>query len=122
MLMLQWDFIGLLRSIIMAAWGKGIGRADLYAAVYRASGLSRGESADLTDEVLREIMDCLVKGETVKLSSFGTFTVRKKGKRLGRNPKNGVEAIIEPRSVVLFKASPIFKMKLNAKASFHSNS
>ncbi len=106
----------------MAAWGKGIGRADLYAAAYRASGLSRGESADLTDLLLREIMDCLVKGETVKISSFGTFTVRKKGKRPGRNPKNGIEVVIEPRRVVGFKASPILKMKLNAKPDVHSNS
>ena len=80
------------------------------------------KSADLTDAVLREIIDCLVKGDTVKLSSFGTFTVRKKGKRPGRNPRNGLEVIIEPRRVVGFKASPILKMKLNAKAGCHLNS
>ncbi len=106
----------------MATWGKGIGRADLYAAAYRASGLSRGESADLTDEIFRQIMECLSNGETVKLSSFGTFTVRKKGKRVGRNPKNGIEAIIEPRRVVVFKASPAFKMKVNAQSAAHINS
>src|SRR5712671_3727562 len=99
----------------MAAWGKGIGRADLYDAVHRAVGLSRGESADLTDMVLREIMNCLISGETVKLSAFGTFTVRKKGKRLGRNPKNGVEVIIHPRRVIAFKASPVLKEQVNVE-------
>ncbi len=101
----------------MAVWGKGIGRADLCNAVYEASGLSRAECAGLTDLVLRQIMDCLVKGETVKLSSFGTFTVRKKRKRVGRNPKNGIEAIIEPRRVVVFKASRVLKMKVNARSA-----
>ena len=99
----------------MANGGKNITRVELYDAVYRAAGLPRGESADLADLVLREIADCLARGESVKLSSFGTFTVRKNGKRLGRNPKNGVEVLIEPRRVVVFKASAIMKQQTNGK-------
>ena len=62
---------------------------------------------------MKEITDCIVRGETVKLSSFGTFTVRKKGQRMGRNPKTGIEARIAPRSVVVFKTSAIMKQKVN---------
>ena len=99
----------------MATGGKSITRADLYDTAYRAVGLSRSESADLAELVLKEITDCLARGETVKLSSFGTFTVRKKGKRLGRNPKTGVDALIPPRRVVVFKASAIMKQQTNGK-------
>jgi len=92
----------------------GITRVELSEAVYRRAGLSRRESADLTESVLKEISDCIVRGETVKLPGFGTFSVRKKGQRLGRNPKTGVAAIIERRRVVVFKASPIMKAQINA--------
>ena len=78
-------------------------------------GLSRGDSADLMESVLKEISDCIVRGETVKLAGFGTFTVRKKSQRPGRNPRTGVDVIIEPRRVVVFKASPIVKAQMNAK-------
>ena len=98
----------------MAA-SKGITRVDLYDAVHRKVGLSRGDSADLMESVLKEISDCIVRGETVKLAGFGTFTVRKKSQRLGRNPRTGVDVIIEPRRVVVFKASPIVKAQMNAK-------
>src|SRR6476619_8667579 len=94
---------------------KGITRVDLYDAVHRKVGLSRGDSADLMESVLKEISDCIVRGETVKLPGFGTFTVRKKGQRIGRNPKNRVEAIIKPRRVLAFKASPLMKTQMNAK-------
>jgi integration host factor subunit alpha len=64
--------------------------------------------------VLKETTESVVKGETVKLSSFGTFTVRKKGKRMGRNPKTGVAFPIPPRRVVIFKASAVMKQQINA--------
>jgi integration host factor subunit alpha len=69
------------------------------------------------ESVLKEITGTLAKGETVKLSSFGTFIVRKKGKRLGRNPKTGIEAPISPRRVVVFKPSAILKQQVNGKRS-----
>src|SRR5947208_12435267 len=71
--------------------GKTVTRADLCEAVYQKVGLSRTESATLVEMVLKEITDCLERGETVKLSSFGSFVVRKKGQRIGRNPKTGKE-------------------------------
>ena len=94
---------------------KGITRVDLYDAVHRKVGLSRGDFADLMESVLKEISDCIVRGETVKLAGFGTFTVKKKSQRPGRNPRTGVDVIIEPRRVVVFKASPIMKAQMNAK-------
>jgi integration host factor subunit alpha len=84
-------------------------RADLCEAVYQKIGLSRTESAALVETVLKEITDCLERGETVKLSSFGSFVVRKKGRRIGRNPKTGMEAPILPRRVMVFKPSEILK-------------
>ena len=71
----------------MPSFGNAVTRVELYDAVYRRVGLSRSESASLVELVLTEITDSMARGETVKLSSFGTFTVRKKGKRMGRNPK-----------------------------------
>jgi integration host factor subunit alpha len=75
--------------------------------------LSRAESADLVEVVLREISDCLEKGEPVKLSSFGTFSVRDKGERIGRNPKTGVEVPITSRRVLTFKPSNVLKARIN---------
>jgi integration host factor subunit alpha len=69
----------------------------------------------MAELVLKEISDCIARGETVKLSSFGTFTVRKKSERLGGNPKTGVEVTIAPHRVVVFKASGIMKRQVNAK-------
>src|SRR5712671_8203840 len=80
-------------------------RVDMIEAVYRRVGLSRAESARLVELVFKEITDCFERGETVKLSSFGSFIVRTKGPRVGRNPKTGVEVPIAPRQVVVFKAS-----------------
>jgi integration host factor subunit alpha len=88
-------------------------RADLADAVYRAVGLSRSESADMVEVVLGEISDVIAAGETVKLSSFGSFIVRSKGERLGRNPKTGVEVPIAPRRVIVFKPSNIMKARIN---------
>ncbi|WP_319773347.1 integration host factor subunit alpha [Breoghania sp.] len=93
--------------------GKTVTRADLCEAVYQKVGLSRTESADLVEQVLSEISDCLVSGEAVKLSSFGSFLVRSKGERIGRNPKTGEEVPISPRRVMVFRPSNVLKQKIN---------
>ncbi|MCA3596001.1 MAG: integration host factor subunit alpha [Methylobacterium sp.] len=93
--------------------GRTITRADLCEAVYQKLGLSRAESAELVETVLKEISDTLVSGETVKLSSFGSFIVREKGERIGRNPKTGVEVPITPRRVLVFKPSNVMKARIN---------
>lgn len=90
-----------------------ITRADLGEAVYQEVGLSRNESADLVENILKEIADALVQGEQVKISSFGSFQVRKKGRRIGRNPKTGDEVPILPRRVLVFRASHVLKNKIN---------
>jgi integration host factor subunit alpha len=86
--------------------------ADLIEAVYRTVGLSRTESAKLVELVLKEITDCLNRGETVKLSAFGWFVVRKKGPRPGRNPKTGVPVPIPPQRTVVFKPSGVLRERL----------
>jgi integration host factor subunit alpha len=93
--------------------GKTVTRADLCEAVYRTVGLSRTESADLVELVLDEISRSIVRGESVKLSSFGSFVVRSKGERVGRNPKTGEEVPISPRRVMVFKPSNVLKQKIN---------
>ncbi len=95
--------------------GNTVTRADLCEAVYQRLGLSRAESADLVEVVLKEISDCLEKGEAVKLSSFGTFSVREKGERIGRNPKTGVEVPITSRRVLTFKPSNVLKARINGQ-------
>ncbi len=92
-------------------------RADLSEAVYQEVGLSRNESADLVESVLTESSDALVRGEMVKLSSFGSFAVRQKGERIGRNPKTGEEVPILPRRVLLFRASHALKSRINESLS-----
>ena len=87
-------------------------RADLSEAVYQEVGLSRNESAELVESVLNEISDALVRGEMVKLSSFGSFAVRQKGQRVGRNPKTGEEVPIFPRRVLVFRASHVLKNRI----------
>ena len=93
--------------------GKTITRADLSEAVYKRVGLSRTESAALVETVLDHITDRVIRGEAVKLSSFGSFIVRQKGERVGRNPKTGEEVPISPRRVLVFKASNVLKQKIN---------
>ena len=88
-------------------------RAHLAEAVYREIGLSRNESADLVETVLREMSDSLARGEAVKISSFGSFSVRQKGARVGRNPKTGEEVPILPRRVLVFRASNVLKSRIN---------
>jgi integration host factor subunit alpha len=93
--------------------GRTVTRADLSEAVYQKVGLSRTESSDLVELVLKHICESLSVGETVKLSSFGSFIVREKGERIGRNPKTGVEVPIEPRRVMVFKPSNVLKARIN---------
>lgn len=88
-------------------------RADLAEAVYEEVGLSRNESSDLVEAVLDEISDTLVSGDHVKISSFGSFSIREKGERIGRNPKTGVEVPISPRKVLVFRASHVLKDRIN---------
>ena len=90
-----------------------ITRADLADALYHELGLSRNESSELVDSVFEEISEALAEGENVKISSFGSFTLREKKKRIGRNPKTGVEVPISPRTVLVFRASHILKEKMN---------
>ena len=84
-------------------------RMDLSEAVFREVGLSRNESAQLVESVLDHISDALVKGEQVKISSFGTFSVRSKSARVGSNPKTGEEVPINPRRVLTFRPSHLMK-------------
>jgi integration host factor subunit alpha len=91
-----------------------ITRADLAEAVYQEVGLSRNESADLVEAILSEVSGSLVSGENVKISSFGSFLVRDKGRRIGRNPKTGEEVPIEPRRVLSFRASQVLKDRINS--------
>jgi integration host factor subunit alpha len=94
-----------------------ITRADLAEAVYAQVGLSRNESASLVEVVLDEVAETLIKGDNVKISSFGSFSIRQKGERVGRNPKTGVEVPILPRRVLVFRASHVLKDAINGKAA-----
>lgn len=88
---------------------KTLTRMDLSEAVFREVGLSRNESAQLVESVLDHMSDALAKGEQVKISSFGTFSVRDKSARVGRNPKTGEEVPINPRRVLTFRPSHLMK-------------
>ena len=93
--------------------GKTLTRADLAEAVFQKVGLPRNELAEIVELVLREIVASLERGHTVKLSSFGSFGIRDKGQRIGRNPKTGQEVPITPRRVLVFRASNIMKQRIN---------
>ena len=97
--------------------GQTVTRAQLSEAVYQEVGLSRNESAQLVETVLNQIGERLVGGETVKISSFGSFSVRQKGGRVGRNPKTGQEVPIEPRRVLVFRPSHVLKEEINKALS-----
>lgn len=94
---------------------KTVTRMDLAEAVYHEVGLTRKAAQDLVDQVIEELCKVLEKGETVKLSTFGNFSVRSKRERIGRNPKTGVEVPIAPRRVLSFRASHILKDRMNGK-------
>lgn len=98
----------------MPSSGKTLTRADLAEAVFQKVGLPRNESAELVESVLREIITSLEKGDNVKLSSFGSFGVRDKKERVGRNPKTGEVVPITPRRVLIFRASNIMKERVNS--------
>jgi len=93
-----------------------ITRAQLAEAIYAQVGLSRNESAELLEDVLERVSAALESGRAVKISAFGTFTVRQKGLRVGRNPKTGVEVPIMPRRVLSFRPSQVLKARLNGEA------
>jgi integration host factor subunit alpha len=90
-------------------------RAQLAETIYAQVGLSRNESADLLEAVLERISAALEAGESVKISGFGTFSVRQKGRRIGRNPKTGVEVPILPRRVLVFRPSQVLKGTVNGE-------
>ncbi len=90
-------------------------RAHLAETIYAEIGLSRNDSADLLESVLERIATALAAGETVKISRFGTFSVRQKGRRIGRNPKTGVEVPILPRRVLVFRPSHVLKAQINGR-------
>ena len=93
--------------------GKTLTRADLSEAVHREVGLSRTESAELVKAIIDAVAEAVVTGDRVKLSSFGTFMVREKGGRVGRNPKTGQEVPITPRRVLVFRPSQVMKSRIN---------
>ena len=99
--------------------GQTVTRAQLTEAVYQEVGLSRNESAELVESVIAEISNALERGEMVKISSFGSFAVRQKGQRIGRNPKTGTEVPISPRRVMVFKPSAILKQRINGGSDGH---
>jgi integration host factor subunit alpha len=90
-------------------------RAHLAEMIYAEVGLSRNESADLLESVLTRISSTLEGGESVKISGFGTFSVRQKGRRIGRNPKTGEEVPILPRRVLVFRPSHVLKARINGE-------
>ena len=91
---------------------KTLTRMDLSDAVFREVGLSRNESAQLVESILTHMSDALARGESVKISSFGTFSVRDKSARIGRNPKTGEEVPIHPRRVLTFRPSHLMKERV----------
>jgi integration host factor subunit alpha len=94
--------------------GRTVTRAHLSAAAYQTAGVSKREASALVEVVLAEITRALAKGEPVKIASFGTFSTRRKGGRIGRNPKTGEAALISPRTVLVFRASQILKGRIRA--------
>ena len=91
-------------------------RAQLAETIYAQVGLSRNDSADLLETVLERISTALQSGDSVKISGFGTFSVRQKGRRIGRNPKTGIEVPILPRRVLTFRPSQVLKAHVNGTA------
>ena len=89
-------------------------RADLADVVHRKLGLSRAESASLVERVLHHMCHSLSEGRNVKISGFGTFVLRDKGQRVGRNPKTGIEVPIAPRRVLTFRASQMLRDRIVA--------
>jgi len=93
---------------------KTLTRMDLAEAMHEEVGLSRNESADIVESIIGKVSDALVAGNSVKISSFGTFSLREKAERVGRNPKTGEEVPIHPRRVLTFRASHLMKDRVAA--------
>lgn len=93
--------------------GQTVTRTHLSDAVYQEVGLSKNESAELLNSILNKISDTLAAGDSVKISSFGSFSVRHKGQRAGRNPKTGEEVPVLPRRVIVFRPSQVLKSRIN---------
>jgi integration host factor subunit alpha len=89
-------------------------RADLAEALHKQIGLSRADSARVVEQILGKMCEALSNGENVKISGFGTFVLRDKGERVGRNPKTGVEVPIAPRRVLTFRASQMMRERIMA--------
>ena len=104
--------LGIARLNKDADLGSTLTRADLADVVHRRLGLSRAESASVVERVLHHMCHALAEGTNVKLSGFGTFVLRDKGQRIGRNPKTGVEVPIAPRRVLTFRASQMTRERI----------
>lgn len=94
--------------------GGTLTRADLAEALHHEVGLSRTDSSQLVEQILDGMCDALARGENVKISGFGTFVLRDKGERIGRNPKTGIEVPIAPRRVLTFRASQMMRDRIIA--------
>ncbi|HEY1560439.1 MAG TPA: integration host factor subunit alpha [Caulobacteraceae bacterium] len=97
--------------------GRTVTRADLTEALHEELGLSRHDCAILVERTLELVVDAMTRGETVKLSGFGVFQVRAKRQRMGRNPKSGAPATIDPRRVIGFRASQVIKARIDRALS-----
>ena len=104
--------LGIARLSSDAGVGGTLTRADLADVVHRKLGLSRAESASLVERVLHHMCHALSEGQNVKISGFGSFILRDKGQRVGRNPKTGIEVPIAPRRVMTFRASQIMRDRI----------
>ena len=89
-------------------------RADLAETLHHEIGLSRADSGSVVEQILRHMCESLSRGDNVKISGFGTFVLRDKGERIGRNPKTGVEVPIAPRRVLTFRASQMMRERIVA--------
>ena len=88
-------------------------KADIVELIHENLGLTKKDIAKVVDELFNEVRDQILDKNNVKISGFGNFEVKKRGRRIGRNPKTGVETVIEPRTVVVFRPSQIFKDEVN---------
>lgn len=88
-------------------------RAEISEAIHKKLGVSRAEALAMVESILQKMCDALSEGENVKISGFGTFLLRDKGERIGRNPKTGVEVPITPRRVMTFRASQMLKDRIS---------
>lgn len=104
--------LGIARVTSESSYNGTLTRADLADVVHRKLGLSRAESASFVERILHHMCHSLADGQNVKVSGFGSFILRDKGQRVGRNPKTGVEVAIAPRRVMTFRASQIMRDRI----------